>query len=182
MDSLIRLFGFPYEQSSGRSFRKNALLMHILLGPNVAPIDEVQMKPNFMMAALIIRSQAECFPWDGECTMLMDFLRTVRTQWFEKSADVCPIVGNGSKSPQWCAARWRRQGTVRKCSVNSTEVVFASIPPCSTIEVTCNQVNFSRNHNGSKSKNELLGDAFLLGVNVADMKREHCNVLLPAHW
>ena len=59
-----------------------------------------------------------------------------------------------------------------KCFVNSTEVVFATIPPCSTIEVTCNQVNFLGNHDGTKSKNELLGKAFLLGVNVADMKRE----------
>ena len=77
---------------------------------------------------------------------------------------------------------WRRQGTVRKCFVNSTEVVFAAVPPCSTIEVTCNQVNFLRNQFGTRSKDELLGDAFLSGVNVADMKREHCKVLLPAHW
>ena len=61
---------------------------------------------------------------------------------------------------------WRRQSTVRKCFVNSTEVVFAAIPPCSTSEITCNQVNFLRNHNGT---NELLGDAFLLGVDVANM-------------
>ena len=101
--------------------------------------------------------------------MLLHFPKTVRTRWFEKSADVCPIVQNGSRSPQWCGARWRMQGTVRKCFVNSTEVVFAAIPPCSTIEITCNQVNFLRNHNGTKSKNELLGDAFLLGVDVADM-------------
>ena len=32
------------------------------------------------------------------------------------------------------------------------------------------------------SHNELLGDAFLFGVNVADKKSEHCKVLLPAHW
>ena len=44
----------------------------------------------------------------------------------------------------------------------STEVVFASIPPCSTFEITCNQVNFLRKHDGTKSKNELLGNAFLL--------------------
>ena len=63
-------------------------------------------------------------------------------------------------------ARWRRQGTVRKCFVNSTEV---AIQPRSTIEITCNQVNLLRNHNGTKSRNELLGDVFLLGVHVADM-------------
>ena len=110
--------------------------------------------------------------------MLIHFPKTLRTWWFEKSADVCPHVRNGSRSPQWWAARWRRQGTVRECFVNSTEVVFAAVLPCSTIEVTCNQVNFLRNHNDD----ELLGNAFLFGVSVADMKREHCKVFLPAHW
>ena len=32
------------------------------------------------------------------------------------------------------------------------------------------------------SENELLGDAFLLGVDVADMYRQHCEVLLTADW
>ena len=32
-----------------------------------------------------------------------------------------------------------------------------------------NRVNFLRNHDGTKSQNEFLGDAFLLGVDVADM-------------
>ena len=101
--------------------------------------------------------------------MHMHFPKAVRTRWFEKSADVCPMVRNGSRTPQRCGARWRRQGTIRKCFVNSTEVVFAATPPGSTIEITCNQVSFLRNHNGTKSENELLGDAFLLGVDVADM-------------
>ena len=104
-----------------------------------------------------------------KCTMLVHFPRTLRARWFEKSADVCPMVRNGSRSPQWCGARWRRQDTVHKCFVNSTEVVFAAVPPCGTIEVTCNQVNFLRNHDGTNSENELLGNAFLLGVDVADM-------------
>ena len=62
--------------------------------------------------------------------------------------------------------------------VNSIEVVFAAVPPCGSFEVTCNQVNFLRNHNGTKSDKELLGDVFLLCVDVADMYREHCKVLL----
>ena len=143
--------------------------MHFLLGPRVAPINKVQMKPGFMMATLTIRSQAECFPRSGESTMLIHFLKALRARWFEKSADVCPHVRNGSRSPEWWAARWCRQGTVRKCFVGSTEVVFAAIPPCSTIDVTCNQVNFLRNHIDTKSKNELLGNACLFVVNVADM-------------
>ena len=73
----------------------------------------------------------------------------------------------------WCA--------VRKCFCNSTEVVFASIPPCSTIEINCNQINFS-SHDGTESVDELLGNAFPCGTDVANVKREHCKVFLPAYW
>ena len=85
--------------------------------------------------------------------------KSMRTRWFEKSADVRTIVRNGSRSPQWCGARWRRQSTV----------VSAATSPRSTFEITCNQVNFLRNHDGTKSENELLGNAFLLDVDVAHM-------------
>ena len=101
--------------------------------------------------------------------MLVHFPKSIRTRWFEKSADVCPVVRNGSWSPQWCGARWRRQGTISKGFVNSTDVVSAAASPRSTIEITCNQVNLLRNHDGTNSEDEVLGDAFLLGVDVADM-------------
>ena len=114
--------------------------------------------------------------------MLMHFPKTLRAGWFEKSADVCPIVRNETRSPQWWGALWRKQGTVHKCFVNSTEVVSATTSPRSTIEITCNQVNFLRNHDGTKSEDELLGNAFLFGVNDADMKREHCKACLSAPW
>ena len=110
--------------------------------------------------------------------MFVHFPKTLRARWFENSADVCPIVWNGSESPQLFGAPWRRQDAVHKCFVNSTEVVSAASTPRCTIEVTCNQVNFLRNHNGTKSKNELLGDAFPLGVDVADMQEQHSKELL----
>ena len=62
-------------------------------------------------------------------------------------------------------SRCRKQTTVHKCFVNCAEVVFAAIPPC----VTCNKVNFLINHDGSKSEDELLDNALLFGINVADM-------------
>ena len=96
----------------------------------------------------------------------MHFPKSIRARWFEKSADVCPVVGNGSGSPQWCGAGWRRQGTISKGFVTSTETVSAATTPRRSIKVTCNQVNFLRNHNGTKSENELLGDAFLHGIDV----------------
>ena len=101
--------------------------------------------------------------------MFTHFPTSLRVRRFEKSTDVGQIVRNGSRSSQWCGARWREQDTVQKCFVNSTEVVFAAVSPCGTIEVTCNQVNFLRNHDGTESEDELLGDAFLLGVDVAFM-------------
>ena len=162
-------FGIAVSAFRGSFFQGSAWFVRILPGPRVAPINKVQMKPRFVMAALIIRSQAKCFPWDGECTMLIHFPESLRARWFEKSADVGPIVQNGSRSPQWCGARWCRQDTVHKCFVNSTKVVFAAMPPCGTIEVTCNQVNFLRNHDGTESEDELLGNAFLCGIDVASM-------------
>ena len=65
--------------------------------------------------------------------------------------------------------RWRKQGKVHKCFVKSTEVVSATTSPSKTIEITCNQVKFLRNYDGTKCEYELLHDAFLLGVDVVDM-------------
>ena len=53
----------------------------------------------------------------------------------------------------------------------------ATSPGCS-IETTCNQVNCLINHNGTKSLDELLGDAFFLDVNVADMQGQYRKELL----
>ena len=55
------------------------------------------------------------------------------------------------------------------CFVNSTDVVSAAESPRGTIEVTCNKVNFLRNQDGTKSEGELLGNAFLFGVNVVEV-------------
>ena len=84
----------------------------------------------------------------------------------------------GSGSPQRWRSRWRRQGTIRKGFVNSTEIVSAATKPSDTIEITCNQANFLRNHDGTKSENELLGDAFVLGVDDTDVQRHYSEDLL----
>ena len=82
MISLLRLLGFAYEHFRGSFFQGNALLMHFLLGPRVAPINKVQMKPGFVMAALIGATR------DGKCTMFVHFPKTLRARRFEKSPDV----------------------------------------------------------------------------------------------
>ena len=137
------------------------------------------MYPCLMMAALVIWSRAESFPRYRERTMLTHFTETFRARWFEESVDVCPVVRNGFRSPQRCGgAQWRRQGTISIGFINGTEIVSAATSPSCSIEITCYQVNFLRNHNGTKSEEELLGNAFLFGINVANMKRQHRKVLL----
>ena len=144
----------------------------VLLRPPVAPIAKVQMKPCFMMATLISRSQAECFSWDGECTVHAHLLSKI---------DRNPV--GGLRNPQTSAQLSGMDpgshngvgpgGVGKAQSVKASSIVLrlslAATSPRRTIEITCNQVNFLRNHNGTKSENELLGDAFLLGVDVADM-------------
>ena len=71
---------------------------------------------------------------------------------------------------------------LHKIFVNSTEVVFATVPPCGTMEVTCNKVNFVRNHDGTESVDDLLANAFLAGIFVANMKRQQRKVFLPTNW
>ena len=63
----------------------------------------------------------------------------------------------------------RKQDTVHKCFVNSTEIVSAAASPSWSIEITCNQANFLRNHDGTESEDELLGNA-LFGIDVANTK------------
>ena len=53
-----------------------------------------------------------------------------RARGLKKSTDVCPVVRDGSGSPQWCGARWRRQGR--------GEIVAAATTPNGAIEITCN--------------------------------------------
>ena len=94
------------ERRTRRSFLEaNVPVVVSLIGPFVVSINKLKMKQPLMMAALIIRSQAKRFPREGECTMLIYFPETLRAWWFEKSTDVCPLVRDGSRSPQWCGAR-----------------------------------------------------------------------------
>ena len=178
MISLIRLLGFPYEQSAGRSFRKMRCLCHFFAWTTCCSNQQSPNEAKFRDGSFD--------HWDVDqgiyagrkihhvCSL------TLRTKWFEKSTDVCPIVRNGNWSPQWWGAQRRRQDTVHKSFVNSTEVVFAAIPPCSTTGITCNQVNVRRIHDGTESEDELLR---LLADNEIWHVKEHLVrpilVLLP---
>ena len=153
MTSLIRLLGFLYERSAGRSFSEmrcscTFCLDHVLLqsSPNEARFHDGSFDPWDVDKGI-----SAGWKMHHVCSLS----KTLRAIRFEKSIDVGPIVRNGTWCSQWWGAQWRKQDTVQKCFSNSTEVVSAATTPRSAIEVTCNQVNFLRNHNGTKSEDEL---------------------------
>ena len=132
--------------------------------PSVAPVDEIQMKPRLMMATLISWSEAKSSLSDASCMRTFKYrsepggLRNPQTS--VQLFGIDPGLKNGAGPG----------GEGKAQSVKASSIVlmlsFAAVPPRSTIEVTCNQVNFLRDHD------ELLGDAFLLGGDVADMYKE----------
>ena len=70
---MLRASGDSVSAFRGSFFQGNEWLVRILLGPRFAPINKIQVQPRFVMEALITLSQAKCFPWDGECSMLIHF-------------------------------------------------------------------------------------------------------------
>ena len=100
--------------------------------------------------------------------MLIHCPKTLGARWFEKSADVCPTVRNGSTSHNGVGPG----GVGNAQSVTATSIVLRlsllrhrhAVPLKSPATI-----NFLRNRKGTKSETELLGDAFLFGVDVADM-------------
>ena len=71
-------------------------IMVALLGPSVAPVDEVH-DGSFDHS---VSSQVFFVGWRMHHACALS--KIDQNPWFEKSADVCPIVRNGSRSPQWC--------------------------------------------------------------------------------
>ena len=62
-------------------------------------------------------------------------------------------------------------GNAQSAKASSIVLNVVSVPasPCFSIEITCTQVNLLTNRDSTNSEDELLGDAFLLGVDVVDM-------------
>ena len=99
--------------------------------------------------------------------MLMHLPKAVKTRWLRNPQTSAQLSGMDPGHHSGV----RPGGVGRAQSVNASSIV---------IEITCNQVNFLRNHNGTKSKNELLAmhTRFCLGhVGVVD-----CLKLAGAAW
>ena len=88
--SLICLLWRMYEESANRSLR---LMCHMLDWTFVARIYNIQIKQRFVMEALIIRSQAKSFPKEDKAPCLFTLQERSEPGGFEKSTDVCPVVG-----------------------------------------------------------------------------------------
>ena len=62
----------------GRPFQVNLLVMFLTLGLNVLPIDEVEVEPLLVVAAMIGRAQAQGFMENGECAVKPSFPVPIR--------------------------------------------------------------------------------------------------------
>ena len=127
-------FGALLPETRWTFLEANVPVVVSLMVPLVTPVNEVQMKPRLMMAALITGAQTEY----RESAMFANPPESLRAGGLKKTTDVRPIVRDGSGSPQLCGARRRRQSTISKGFINRTESATAATTPCCTIEITCN--------------------------------------------
>ena len=61
--------------------------------------------------------------------MFVHFPKALGARGLEKTTDIRPVVRDGSGSPQWWGARRRKQDTVRKYFIDSTDIVAAATTP-----------------------------------------------------
>ena len=105
--------------------------------------------------------------------MFVHFPKSLRARGFKKPTDVRPIVRYGSGSPQGSGAGRRRQGTVRKYFIDSTDIVAAATTPGCAIEITGNQINVLRDHKSTNTLDNFLGTTSFPGMNIADVQRSY---------
>ena len=120
------------------------------------PSDKVEVEPCFVVAALIIREQAQDITENREGTMKPYLPQSIGFRRLKKPTHVSPIARNRSGSPQWCGARSHRQNAVSKGLLNDANIVAVVASPCTTIEVTSNQVHIFFEHHCTNCKDELL--------------------------
>ena len=113
--------------------------------------------------------QAESFAWDGKknhvCALSNNDLNLV-AKGIHIRLSICLGIDLGPHSGLGPGGVGK---AVNKSFVNSTDVISAAASPRCTIDFTCNHVNLLRNHYCTDGEVDLLGDASLLGVDVADM-------------
>ena len=89
------------------------------------------------------RSANEATSHDGsfsryrESAMFANPPESLGARGLKKTTDVRPIVRDGSGSPHWWGAQRRRQSTISKHFINSTEIVSAATTPSGAIEIAC---------------------------------------------
>ena len=122
-----------------------------------------------MVAALIIRAQAQDIAKKRESTMKPYLPLSIGFRRFKKPTHVSPIARNRTRSPQWWWAGRHRRSAVSKGLLNDAKIVAVVASPCSTVEVTSNQVHIFLKHHCTNCKDELLSCATFLGIMVDDV-------------
>ena len=147
-------------------FREDPLIMFIMLGLYFLPSDKVEVEPCFVVAALIIRAQAQDITEKREGTMKPNFPVPIGFSSFKEATNVSPVARNRSRSPQRFGAKRQRQGAVGKGFLDGTDVVPVVAPPRSTVEATSHQVHIFVKRHCTNCKDELLSYVTFLSVNV----------------
>ena len=122
---------------------------------SAAPVDEVEIRPCLVVAALISGAQAWRFMRNGKSAVKTNFPVLVKFRRLHEPAHVGPASWNRTWSPQGCRARRRWQSAVRRGFYNGTDVVSTTAPPRCPIEITCNQVHVFAKHHGTNCEDEL---------------------------
>ena len=92
----------------------------------IVQVNEVQKKPGFVVAALSVGRSPKGFSWNGKCTMFTHFPDSLKTRWFEKTADVGPISRNGSQVPTMVEGPG---GVGKILSQKASSIVLSLCPP-----------------------------------------------------
>ena len=98
----------------------------------------------------------------------------------QESTDILPLVGDGSRAPQWWRARRPWKVTIGESLLDDAETVRREwFPPCS-VEVTRNQINMFCNHQSSKAQQHFLPNATFLCMTIVNVEGQDSKGSLAA--
>ena len=106
-------------------FQENLFTELLTLELKIMPSDKVEVEPCFVLAALIIRVQAQDIAVNREGTMKPYPPLSIGFRRFKKITHVSPAARNRSGSPQRCGAGRHRQSAVSNGSMMLKFLLFS---------------------------------------------------------
>ena len=91
-----------------------------LMVPLITPIDEIQVEPRLMMAALITGTCTENLSRNGKGAVFVHFPESQGARRLKKTTDVPPVVRDGSGSPK----RWEGPSGEGKAQSKKSSIVL----------------------------------------------------------